>query len=67
MFCISWHEWGGCEEGQVHRWQGGMLSFESRTRDKVMENNDWAVQLAFFIAVSIAGGLLGAAFNGLRR
>lgn len=51
----------------MHRWQGGMLSFESRTRDKVMENNDWAVQLAFFIAVSIAGGLLGAAFNGLRR
>ncbi|KAK9816286.1 hypothetical protein WJX74_004763 [Apatococcus lobatus] len=53
---------------QVHpRWQGGMLSFESRGRDKVMENNDWAVQLAFFIAVSVAGGLLGAAFSGLRK
>ncbi len=48
------------------RWQGGMLTFDSRTRDKVMENNDWAVQLAFFVAVSVAAGLLGASFNIMR-
>ena len=41
-----------------------MLSFDSKS---VMHNRDWLFQMPLLIAVSLAAGLLGAAFNLLRR
>ena len=43
----------------------GMLSFDSKR--SLMYNRDWLFQMPLLIAVSLAAGLLGAAFNLLRR
>ncbi len=42
-----------------------MLSFDSKR--SLMYNRDWLFQMPLLIAVSLAAGLLGAAFNLLRR
>ena len=43
----------------------GMLSFDSSR--SVMYNRDWLFQMPLLIMVSLAAGLLGSAFNLLRR
>ena len=42
-----------------------MLSFDSKR--SLTYNRDWLFQMPLLIAVSLAAGLLGAAFNLLRR
>ena len=47
-----------------HRWKNGVLSFQGIAD---MLNIEWFQQFPFLVLVSMGGGLLGAAFNWLRK
>lgn len=46
------------------RWKNGVLSFQGIAD---MVNLEWFQQFPFLVFVSMGGGLLGAAFNWLRK